>query len=148
MFRGVVRQGLNAKWFPSLEDSQSSSFFFLEACAVGILTQREVDHCMSVTTNRILCGVELAIGVLVMILMLREIKRVSSVLRAMLLCYSALLVCIMIVCVISLAGGDPTLEATYVLTSLGHTAFAFGVSCRTLVLARVSYFLRVFWLFV
>lgn len=109
----------------------------LDACSMGILTLDEVADCLSVKTNRILCGVELTIGVLISCLMIREIKRVSSLMQAMLISYSTMLVSIVVAASLSLADADPTLEAQYVVCSISHIGFAFGVSCRTLVLARV-----------
>lgn len=111
----------------------------LDDCSLGILSLDPVENCMTVTTNRILCGVELAIALLVMCLMLREISKVSSLMRAMLVCYSSMLVLICVACIVSYVEADATLEAQYVIMCFSHIGFVFGVSCRTLVLARVVY---------
>lgn len=108
-------------------------------CAIGILTLNEVDNCISVSTNQILCSIEIAIGFLVLALLVREIRRVFFLLQAMLVCYSIQTSCLMVVCAISIAQVDHTTEATYVMWCATHIIFSFAVSCRLFVLAKVVY---------
>lgn len=106
---------------------------------MGILTLFPVDNCLPAQGNEILCGIELALGFVVLGLLFRDMKRVSSTLQAMLGFYCGQVLCIVIICAISLANADPTIEAKYAIYSLGHVAFAFALACRTSVLARVVY---------
>lgn len=106
---------------------------------MGILTLNQVDNCMSVTTNRILCGVELSVGLIVVFLLVREIRRVPVLLRVMLSLHSIQTTFVIGVCAVALAEADPTIEASYALYSTAHVFFAFAISCRLYVLTRVVY---------
>lgn len=110
-----------------------------DGCAMGILTLEKVDPCLSVQANQVLCGLELALGLVVLALMLRESKRATFLLRLMMAFYFFQVVGIIIVCAISLAEADPTLEAKYAVYGFAHLAFALAVSCRTSILAQVVY---------
>jgi len=106
---------------------------------MGILTLNHGDHCLSVTTNQILCAFEASIGVLIIVLLLREIRRVFALLQVIIVLHTLQTLCVITICVLSLAEVDPTIEIKYALYSLAHAFFAYAVSGRLFVLARVVY---------
>lgn len=71
--------------------------------------------------------------------LLREIRRVTSTLQTMLVCNTILLLSMILVCIVSLADKDPTMEVSYSLLCVGHVAWIFGVACRLLILATVVF---------
>jgi len=106
---------------------------------MGILTLQYREPCLRVTTNQILCSIETVTGFIIVILLLREFRRVFAMLQAILVLHSLQTCCLIGVCVISLAEADPTIKGKYVLYSLAHVFYAYAISGRLYVLARVVY---------
>jgi len=111
----------------------------LDDCPMGILSLNAVDNCVRVTTNQVLCAVEISIGLLLLPFLIRQIRRVFFLLQAMLVFYSIQALAVIVICAISLSQDDHTLEGTYVVLALGYTAFAFAISSRLFVFAKVVY---------